>query len=43
MSEQSERKEVFIGIDVSKATLEIHARPGGQSWQVNNDAPGRNA
>ena len=43
MSEQTDPREVFIGIDVSKATLEIHACPGGQSWQVNNDAAGRQA
>lgn len=41
MSEQSDPQEVFIGIDVSKATLDIYARPGGQRWQVNNDANGR--
>lgn len=41
MSEQSDHREVFIGIDVSKATLEVHARPDGQRWQVNNDARGR--
>ena len=41
MSEQSNPQEVFIGIDVSKATLDIHARPSGQRWQVDNDANGR--
>ena len=41
MAEQSNPHEVFIGIDVSKATLDIYARPGGQRWQVNNAAHGR--
>jgi transposase len=32
--------DCFIGIDVSKATLDIACRPDGESWTVTNDAPG---
>jgi transposase len=31
---------VFVGIDVSKAQLEVALRPTGQGWQVPNDAEG---
>ena len=31
---------VFIGIDVSKAHLDIAARPTGEQWQVENQAEG---
>ena len=31
---------VFIGIDVSKAHLDIAVRPGGAQWQVENQAEG---
>ena len=30
----------FIGIDVSKATLDIASLPDGESWTVTNDEPG---
>jgi transposase len=30
----------FVGVDVSKAELEIYVRPGGASWTVSNDAEG---
>ena len=32
--------ESFIGIDVSKATLDIASLPDGESWSVTNDDPG---
>lgn len=32
--------EVFIGIDVSKATLDVAIWPSEQSWQVSNDNEG---
>ncbi|MEO7987445.1 MAG: transposase, partial [Gemmatimonadales bacterium] len=32
--------DCFIGIDVSKATLDIACLPDGESWTVTNDAPG---
>ena len=32
--------EVWVGIDVAKATLECHSRPAGRLWQVSNDAAG---
>jgi len=32
--------DCYIGIDVSKATLDIAALPDGQSWTVTNDDPG---
>jgi len=32
--------EHFIGIDVSKATLDIASLPDGESWTVTNDDPG---
>jgi transposase len=31
---------VFVGIDVSKAHLDIAVRPGGAQWQVENQAEG---
>lgn len=31
---------MFVGIDVSKHRLDIHARPSGESWSVANDAQG---
>ena len=30
----------FIGIDVSKATLDVAVRPQGTVWQVSNDEAG---
>ena len=41
MAEQSNPQEIFIGIDVSKARLDVHVRPDGRRWQVTNDARGR--
>lgn len=32
--------EVFIGIDVSKASLDVAIRPGDESWQESNDLEG---
>ena len=32
--------DCYIGIDVSKATLDIASRPDGESWTVTNDAVG---
>ena len=34
-------EEVFVGIDVSKAELEVHVRPQGTCWTVANDAAGQ--
>jgi transposase len=31
---------MFIGIDVSKQRLDLHARPSGEEWSVTNDANG---
>ena len=30
----------FVGIDVSKAYLDVAVRPGEDAWQVSNDAKG---
>ena len=35
-----ENPPVFIGIDVSKANLDVAVRPTGESWQVSNDPEG---
>ncbi len=32
--------EVFVGIDVSKATLDVAVVPGGEKWSVTNDPRG---
>jgi transposase len=32
--------EVFVGIDVSKAALDVAGWPGGEAWRVGNDAGG---
>jgi transposase len=32
--------ELFVGIDVAKATLDVAVRPSGESWQAANDEPG---
>jgi len=34
------RSSVFVGIDVSKLTLDIAVRPSGEYWQVNNTIEG---
>lgn len=31
---------MFVGIDVSKQRLDVHARPSGEDWSVANDAKG---
>jgi transposase len=31
---------VFVGIDVSKHRLDVHVRPSGEAWSVDNDAKG---
>ena len=31
---------MFVGIDVSKHSLDVHVRPSGESWSVTNDAKG---
>lgn len=33
-------QKIFIGIDVSKASLDVHVLPTGESWQVSNDGAG---
>src|SRR5262249_7242690 len=30
----------YVGIDVSKATLDVAVRPSGQAWECPNDEPG---
>lgn len=35
-------KDLFIGIDVSKARLDVAARPTGKTWQVTHDTAGIN-
>jgi hypothetical protein len=30
----------YVGIDVSKATLDVAVRPSGQAWQSSNDETG---
>jgi transposase len=34
------RSECFVGVDVSKAGLDVAVRPGGVVWQVDNDKAG---
>lgn len=34
------QSSVFVGIDVSKDTLDVHLLPDGQSWQFANDEAG---
>jgi transposase len=31
---------MFVGVDVSKHTLDVHVRPSGEAWSVTNDAKG---
>lgn len=31
-------KEIFVGIDVSKASLDIHVLPSGEAWTTENEA-----
>ena len=35
------QSEVFVGVDVSKAWLDVAVWPGGQAWRVANDRAGR--
>src|SRR5712691_7717828 len=35
--------EVFVGIDVARASLEIATRPTGDRWRVGNDPTGISA
>jgi transposase len=37
---KSTESPIFIGIDVSKASLDVAVRPTGETWQVNNDLEG---
>jgi len=32
--------EIYVGIDVSKDTLDVAVRPGGQTWSTTNDLEG---
>lgn len=34
---------MFVGIDVSKHRLDVHVRPSGEEWSVDNDAKGNAA
>jgi transposase len=40
MEKELEREEVYIGIDVSKDTLDMGAHPTGQIWQYKNSKSG---
>jgi hypothetical protein len=31
------KSQVFVGIDVAQATLQVAVRPTGEGWQVAND------
>lgn len=35
-----ESESCFIGVDVSKASLDVATYPSNETWQVSNDAPG---
>ena len=35
------QSEVFVGVDVSKAWLDVAVWPGGQAWRLANDRAGR--
>lgn len=37
---KSTESPIFVGIDVSKASLDVAVRPTGDVWQVNNDVKG---
>jgi transposase len=37
---KSTESPIFIGIDVSKASLDVAVRPTGETWQVSNDPKG---
>ena len=37
---ESEQAQVYVGIDVSKAHLDIGVRPTNQRWQVENNLEG---
>ena len=34
------RIERYVGIDVSKARLDVHVQPGGDEFAADNDAAG---
>ena len=36
----TESENIFVGIDVSKACLDIAVRPQNKRWSVANDEPG---
>ena len=36
----NENTPVFVGIDVSKANLDVAIRPTGESWQMSNELEG---
>jgi transposase len=36
----SENPEIFVGIDISKDTLDIGFQPSGQTVQIPHDEPG---
>jgi transposase len=38
--EQSSSSTVFVGIDVAKSQLDVHARPAGEAFAVGRDAAG---
>ena len=38
--EQSSSSTVFVGIDVAKSQLDVHARPAGETFAVSRDAAG---
>ncbi len=35
------REALYVGIDVSKANLDVHCRPLNKEWQVPNNPKGR--
>ena len=35
-----EQKAVYVGIDVSKAQLDVAVHPAGENWTVSNDEAG---
>lgn len=39
-AEEDPMSDVFVGIDVSKAQLDVAVRPSGATWTVSNDGPG---
>ena len=35
-----EQEETYVGIDVSKAQVDLSIRPTGDRWEVSHDEPG---